>query len=326
MLWPIVSQATFARSLPAKNALVAYAEMLGHVPHGLNAEAKVAQLLDEVAQKSSIDFVADFAFQLPVAVICRILGVPQSDAGLIQGLGRKVLFPLNPKVDAEAIADGHRATADFKAYLLDFVKAARGRQDIDPQADIISALVAAERAGGEISENEILHMCILILNGGHETTTNLISQSVNALLDDPAALSEMRDEAIEISPAIEELLRFITPLQFQGRRTTQPVVLESGNGDIPPDSEVVLCQASASRDDRVFESPDRLKLDRKPNAHVAFGAGVHVCIGRPLARLEDSVAVPTFVRRFKKVERAGPAVFNRNVRFRGLQKMPLHVR
>ncbi|MCK9917455.1 cytochrome P450 [Microbacteriaceae bacterium K1510] len=288
-------------------------------------EEKVAQLLDEVAKKREIDFVADFAFQLPVAVICRILGVPQSDAGLIQEMGRKILFPLNPKVDADVIAAGHKATADFKAYLLDFVRAARTKSNLDPRADIISALVVAERSGAQISENEILHMCIVILNGGHETTTNLISQSVNALLNDAAALAEVRDEKVDISAAIEELIRFITPLQLQGRRTTQPVVLESGNGEIPPNTEVILCQASANRDDRVFSDPDRLNLSRKPNSHVAFGGGIHVCIGRPLARLEASIAVPAFVRRFAAIERTGPANFNRNVRFRGLQAMPLRV-
>lgn len=289
-------------------------------------EQKVGALLDEAAQRAEIDVVRDFASRLPIAVICRTLGVPQSDAAYIQALGRQILFPLNPKVGAEAIAAGHTAARDFKAYLAAFVDAARMRPPTDRPDDIIAALVGAERAGATLSAEEILHTCILMLNGGHETTTNLISQSINALLDDQQTLEQMRSADTNVPVAIEELIRFVSPLQLQGRRTTHAVTLESGNGEIAADTEVVLCQASANRDDRTFQDADRLMLTRRPNRHLAFGAGIHACIGQPLARVEASLAIPAFVRRFTKIERAGPAVFNRNVRFRGLQTLLLRVK
>ncbi len=168
-------------------------------------------------------------------------------------------------------------------------------------------------------------MCIVTLNGGHETTTNLISQSIHYLLDDPEAMAQMRNGDVPVNVAIEELVRFITPLQLQGRRVTRDIELDSGNGTIPKGTEVIICQASANRDDRVFDNPEKLNLARKPNNHMGFGAGIHVCIGRPLARLEASVAVPAVLRRFKTIERTGPAHFNHNTRFRGLADLPLRL-
>ncbi|MFG1280202.1 cytochrome P450 [Xanthobacter autotrophicus] len=281
--------------------------------------------LEIVGEMGEIDFVRDFAFRLPVALICRVIGIPLEDADYIQGVGRKVLFPLNPVVSPEAIAEGHAAVTEFKNYLRPFLNQRQRRAEIDPMADVICSMVAAQRSGVEVSDEEILHMCILVLNGGHETTTNLISQSIHYLLDDPEAMTQIRNGAVPIGMALEELIRYITPLQLQGRRTTREIVLDSGNGIVPADTEVVICQASANRDERVFEDPEKLNLTRKPNNHMGFGAGIHVCLGRPLARLEASIALPAVLRRFQKIERAGPAKFAQNTRFRGLTELPLRL-
>ena len=283
----------------------------------------VDRLMEDVAEQGDLNFVRDFAFRLPIAVICRILGVPQEDGDHIHQLGARILYPLNPQVSDDAIANGHKATAAFKDYLRDYVKAARRRTDLDPAADIISALVAAERHGEQISEEEILHMCILMLNGGHETTTNLIAVSLHALLDQPDQLQLLRDEPEIVPTAVEELIRFVSPLQLQGRRTTRSVSLPSGV--VPADTEVIVCQASANRDERAFADPNLLNLRRRPNPHVAFGAGIHVCIGRPLARLEASIALPKILKRFRRIERTGNPVFNHNARFRGLASLPLRL-
>ncbi|MCR8551053.1 cytochrome P450 [Salipiger sp. P9] len=288
-------------------------------------EETVEKHLDVVAEKRDVDFVSDFAFRLPVAVICKLIGVPVEDADYIQGVGRKVLFPLNPAVPADAITEGHEATAEFKSYLRPFLEKRQRSTDIDPMSDVLSAMVAAQRNGVTVSDDEILHMCIVTLNGGHETTTNLISQSIHYLLDDPEAMAQMRNGDVPVNVAIEELVRFITPLQLQGRRVTRDIELDSGNGTIPKGTEVIICQASANRDERVFDNPEKLNLARKPNNHMGFGAGIHVCIGRPLARLEASVAVPAVLRRFKTIERTGPAHFNHNTRFRGLADLPLRL-
>lgn len=279
----------------------------------------------KVKAMGEFDFVRDFAFRIPVALICKVIGVPVEDADYIQAVGRKVLFPLNPKVPKEAIAEGHDATTEFKNYLRPFLDSIKARSSIDPTESILCAMAVAQRDGVEISDDEILHMCIVTLNGGHETTTNLISQSVHFLMQDTESLLQLVSGEVPIATALEELIRFITPLQLQGRRTTQEVVLESGNGTIPPGVEVVLCQASANRDERAFENPQKLNLSRRPNNHVGFGAGIHVCLGRPLARMEASIAIPTVLRELPTIMRNGDARFHRNTRFRGLEKFPVRL-
>jgi cytochrome P450 len=230
-----------------------------------------------------------------------------------------VLVPLNPSVSAEVIAAGHEATGKFKAYLLEHINRWRALPAEETPSNIISALVAAERRGDQISENEMAHMCILVLNGGHETTTNLLGLSTLALLNHPDQLALLAADPAAIGPGIEECLRYVTPLQLQGRRTTREVTVPSGV--VPPNTEVIIAQASANRDERVFADPDRFDLTRRPNPHLAFGAGIHVCLGRPLARLEAGIALPALARRFPKMHLASPPVFNRNARFRGLQSM-----
>ncbi|PUE22964.1 cytochrome [Limnohabitans sp. MMS-10A-160] len=279
----------------------------------------VAGLLDEMASKDEVEFVAEFASRIPIQLICNIFGVPQEDGPLIRDLGAQVLVPLNPAVSQEAIAAGHEATRKFKEYLLVHINTWRALPAEDVPTNIISALVAAERRGDAISENEMVHICILVLNGGHETTTNLLGLSTLALLRNPDQFALLAGDPAIVGPGVEECLRFVTPLQLQGRRTTREVVIPSGV--IPPNTEVIIAQASANRDDRIFIDPDKLDLARRPNPHLAFGAGIHVCLGRPLARLEAGVALPELARRFPKMTLAGQPVFNRNTRFRSLQSM-----
>jgi cytochrome P450 len=271
----------------------------------------VAQLVDEVQDKREIDFIAEFSSRIPIQVICDIFGVPRSDGPLIRDLGAQVLLPLNPSVSAVVIAAGHEATRQFKDYLLAHINHWRAQPVEDVPSNIISALVAAEKRGTPpISEDEMVHMCILVLNGGHETTTNLIGLSTLAL---------MASDASVVGTGVEECLRYATPLQLQGRRTTREVQVPSGL--IPPDTEVIVAQVSANRDERVFEDPDSLRLARQPNPHLAFGAGIHVCLGRPLARMEAAEALPALTRRFPNIQLAAEPVFNRNARFRGIQSM-----
>jgi len=283
----------------------------------------VAELLDEIEKKREIEFVSEFSSRIPIQVICDIFGVPRSDGPIIRDLGAQVLLPLNPAVSQEVIAAGHEATRKFKEYLLVHINEWRRRPVEDVPSNIISALVAAEKRGSPpISEDEMAHMCILVLNGGHETTTNLIGLSTLALINHPEELLLMANDPAAVGPGIEECLRYATPLQLQGRRTTREVQIPSGT--IPADTEVIVAQVSANRDDRVFADPDTFRLKRAPNPHLAFGAGIHVCLGRPLARLEAAEALPALARRFSKMQLVAEPVFNRNARFRGIQQM--HVR
>jgi len=281
------------------------------------------RLLSSIEDGAEVDFVDAFAFRLTIEVICQMLGVPIEDGARIQKYGKRLLYPLNPSVSPEEIADGHKAVAEFKEYLSEHLARVRAQRTIDKHRNILCALVDAERNGADISESEVMHMCILALNGGHESTTNLIACAIHVMLDDPDKLATFRRLGDDVSIAIEELIRFISPIQLQGRRTTRS--LELSGIRIPAGTELVFGVGAANRDDRVFAHADALVLDRNPNVHLGFGAGVHVCIGRVLARLESSVALPAVVRHFRHIERAGPPRFSPSVRFRGLRNLPLRM-
>jgi cytochrome P450 len=187
---------------------------------------------------------------------------------------------------------------------------------------VIEALVAAEAAGETLSEDEIVHTCLLVFNGGHETTTNLIAVGTHGLLSQPDRYRRMAHlDADEVPRAVEELIRYVSPLQLQGRRVNKPVELSAGT--IEAGTEVILCQAAANRDERAFPDPDLIDLSRSPNPHVSFGLGLHACLGNQLARLEARSVFPKLARRLPELAETGTAIFSPNVRFRGLQTMPV---
>tara|TARA_A100000171_G_scaffold52596_1_gene71805 strand:- start:489 stop:1712 length:1224 start_codon:yes stop_codon:yes gene_type:complete len=283
----------------------------------------VLQLLDEIEEKKEIDFVKDFASLIPIKLICDLLGVPRGEGPRIRDYGAKVLLPLNPAVSQETIQAGHEGTRDFMAFLAPYVKDWQSRPVEEEPSNIISGMVAAQKRGERISDSELIHMCILVLNGGHETTTNLLGLSTLALLGHPEQSERLVQDPSLIGLGVEECLRYATPLQLQGRRTTRQV--EISTGVIPPDTEVIIAQASANRDERVFSEPNRFILDRRPNSHLSFGAGIHVCLGRPLARLEVAVTLPLLLNRFPNMEVIGKPEFNRNARFRGISSMAIRL-
>lgn len=283
----------------------------------------VDRLLDDVVERGEFDFVEDFAARIPVALITRIIGVPPEDGDYVRGIGQRVLFPLNPRVSEEAIRSGHEAVAEFEDYIDEHFARARASRSGGAPDSVIEALVDAE-GEGQLSRSEVAQMCLLVLNGGHETTTNLIAVGMHALLDHPDQLRLLREEPESLgSTFVEELTRYVTPLQLQGRRLTCD--LEVPSGELASGTEIILCTASANRDERAFEAPDRLNLRRMPNAHVAFGLGAHACVGRPLARLEATIAFPKVATRLAGLERAGEPAFKPNVRFRSLAALPVRV-
>jgi cytochrome P450 len=286
-------------------------------------EEIVDKLLDEIEVKREIDFIRDFSSKIPVQLVCDIFGVPRSDGPIIRDLGAQVLLPLNPRVSQEIIDAGHVAAQKFKDYLLQYINQWRDLPMEETPSNIISALVAAEKRGEQISENEMAHLCILVLNGGHETTTNLIGLSTLALINHPDQMALLASEDVNVPAAIEECIRYCSPLQLQGRRTTREVNVASGV--IAPNTEVIFSVGSGNRDERVFDNPNDFNLKRKPNLHLAFGSGIHVCLGRPLARLELAVALPALVKRFPNMKLVEPPVFNKNARFRGIQKMKINL-
>lgn len=287
-------------------------------------ESLVDDLLDRLAEEGGGDFVRQFSLRVPTAAICLLLGLPVEDGDYIHSLSEKILLPLNPSVPPAAVAAGHAAVDEFKAYLADHIDHARTVAPERADATMIGALVAARDQGGEISEEEIVHSCILMFNGGHSSTAHLLSMSLHALLEAPDQLEDLSRNPDILATAVEELIRYVTPIQLQGRRTTRPVTLPSGT--LAPGTEAVICQASANHDEAVFADPERLDLRRTPNPHFAFGAGVHFCIGRQLARLEMRVVLPRLLARFENLERAGQAKFAPTARFRALATLPVHVR
>jgi cytochrome P450 len=283
----------------------------------------VEKLILDVEKKRDIDFIVDFSSKIPVQLICDIFGVPREEGPIIRDLGAQVLLPLNPTVSKEVIDAGHVATQKFKDYLLQYINKWRALPLEETPSNIISALVAAEKRGEEISENEMAHLCILVLNGGHETTTNLIGLSTLALINHPDQMALMGSADANIPVAVEECIRFCSPLQLQGRRTTREVTL--GSGIIPVNTEVIFSVGAGNRDERMFDQPNAFDLTRKPNLHLAFGSGIHVCLGRPLARMELAIALPALAKRFPQMKLIEPPVFNKNARFRGIQKMKINL-
>jgi len=286
-------------------------------------DALADEMLDEIADRREVDFVQDFSFKIPTAVICRILGVPRTDGVMLHNLGVQLVAPINPGVDAETIAAGHRAGAEIRAYFLDYLDVVRRRPEVDPRHDIMSALVSAQRRGVGVSDDEIVHSCILMFNGGHATTTALLSLTLHTLLDFPDQMAAWRADAGLTPTAVEECIRHVSPLQYSTRRVTRDITIPSGT--IAAGTDVVVGQAAANRDETVFESPEELKLDRRPNAHVAFGTGIHFCIGRPLARMELEIIMPRVLRRFARIERTGPTSFHHLPRHRSLTALPVLV-
>jgi len=187
----------------------------------------VEKLLVDIEKKRDIDFIVDFSSKIPVQLVCDIFGVPREEGPIIRDLGAQVLLPLNPTVTQEVIDAGHVATQKFKDYLLQYINLWRGRPMEETPSNIISALVAAEKRGEDISENEMAHLCILVLNGGHETTTNLIGLSTLALMHHPEQMALMASDELNVPVAVEECIRYCSPLQLQGRRTTREVTVGS---------------------------------------------------------------------------------------------------
>lgn len=287
-------------------------------------EQKVDRLIAEAREKGEIDFVSDFAFQIPMLMICHILGVPSVDKEDMHEWGTRTMFCINPGVSAEDIAVGHQAAGNFIAYLTEHLNERRSRKTLDPEADILSALALAEREGAPVSEADLIHICIIIMNGGHETTVNTLSVGLHNLLDQPECIEQYRTMDVS-KTAPDELIRYVTPIQLQGRRVTRPVELPSGHV-LEPETEIMLCPASANRDPDYFEDPDRINLTRSPNRHLSFGSGVHLCLGRILAKMEVEIAMPRIFQAFKSIERLEEPVFSRNARFRSVKSLKIAVR
>jgi cytochrome P450 len=216
-----------------------------------------------------------------------------------------------------------RAQGDAAIAFAEYFFALLAERRRSPGPELLSQLVLAEEAGDQLSENELLSTAILLLVAGHETTVNLLSGGLLALLEQPDQLALLRSDPTVVAPAIDELLRFVSPVQRTGRWILGDI--EVGGQLVERGSFVTTLIASANRDPDVFEHADRLDLARPDNRHLGFGFGLHHCLGAPLARLEAAVALPALLRRTRRIELAGPAVYRENVVLRGLAALPVTV-
>jgi cytochrome P450 len=284
--------------------------------------ALVDGLLDALQGRAQANLIEDFAAQIPVEVIGNLLDVPRDERAPLRGWSLAILSALEPAPSADVLARGHAAVSAFLDYLRTLV-AQRRRAPGDPEVDVLTRLVQGEFDGERLSETELLHNCIFLLNAGHETTTNLIGNGMHALLTHRDQLERLQREPTLMTTAVEELLRFESPLQLNNRQLTAPVSFSAR--DLPAGAFVTLGVGAANRDPAQFTSPDALDVARKPNHHVAFGHGAHACAGLNVARLEARLAIGALVRRYPRIELAGAPRRDRRVRFRGLLDLPVRL-
>ncbi len=285
-------------------------------------EARIAvlaeALLDKLPEGAPFDLIESFALPLPLAVISELLGIPEADRGefrrRMEGLLDSSLGPLQLVAN---VPSAFQTMAFFRRLV------ARRREE--PGDDLVSALVHAESEGSRLNEDELLAMLFLLLFAGHETTVNLLATGTWALLRHPGELARLRDDPSVLPGAIEELLRYASPVEQAGARYAREPIRMHGE-TIPTGAMVLLLLGSANRDEDEFEAPDVLNLSRTPNRHVAFGQGPHYCIGAPLARLEARVALPLLLRRAPNLRLAVPAAalaWRGSLNLRGLKALPV---
>ena len=279
----------------------------------------VSGLLDRLADEPAPDLIEHFAARIPVEVIGNLLEVPQADRGPLRDWSLAILSALEPAPGAALLARANAAVTDFCSYLRLLV-AERRRRPGDPESDLLTRLLRGD-AQGTLSEVELLHNCIFLLNAGHETTTNLIGNGVHALLTHRSQWERLLQEPALIGSAVEEMLRFESPLQLNNRRSTAPLVL-SGH-ELPTGSFVTLAIGAANRDTAAFERPDELDVARKPNNHLAFGQGAHACSGMNVARLEARMALAGLLSQAPRLRLRGAAERDRRLRFRGWRCLPI---
>jgi cytochrome P450 len=253
----------------------------------------VDDLLDSVAAEgadSRVDLVSRFAFPLPFTVICELLGVPEADR---EALGRGLTGLLVPTSTPEQYAKAKLASDSVVAMLEQLVDV----KSRAPGDDLVSGLIAARDGDERLDTRELLSTIFQLIVAGHDTTTSFIGNSVVALCRNPSQLAALRDDPELLSAALEEFLRFDAPVPHSTfRYAIEPV--ELGGVTIPAGAQVIISLAAANRDERVYDNPELLDIDRSGTRHLAFGHGIHHCLGAPLARLEGHIALGTLLRRF----------------------------
>jgi cytochrome P450 len=286
--------------------------------------ALVDGLLDRIAEQGRFDVVQDFAYPLPVAVICRLLGVPLEDepqfshasALLAQSLDPFVTFTGGP---SEGIEKRVEASRWLREYFHDLIEHRRSH----PVDDLLSGLIAVEESGDQLTEDEIVSTCNLLLIAGHETTVNLIANAILAMLRDPVQWAALGADAARAPAIVEETLRYDPPVQMVGRIAADDVAI--AGIEVVKGDTMMLLLAAAQRDPAEFDRPDAFDPDRETLRHLGFGRGAHYCLGAPLARLEAIAALSALTARFGDARLDSEAQYKTNVTLRGLSALTVAV-
>ena len=280
--------------------------------------AVAAELLDAIDDPGGFDLMAAFARPLPIIVIAEMLGVPAEDRDRFRRWSAQRARLIEPTVSRRERAVAQDAQQAFVAYFRAVIAMRRSA----PRDDILGALAHAEDGGERLSEREMLNLLRLLLIAGNETTTNLIGNGMLALLANPDQLARLRGDPGLVPAAVEELLRFDSPIQMTLRRVRADAAV---NGvEVRPGDNIAVLLGAANRDPDVFEAPDRLDVGRAPCPHLSLGRGIHHCLGAQLARLEGRIALEMLLERFARIELiGGRPKFHHGVVLRGLRSLPL---
>ncbi|MGH8862485.1 MAG: cytochrome P450, partial [Jatrophihabitantaceae bacterium] len=300
--------------------LIAGAFSRGHVERLRPRVDELARrLADRVADAGSggspVDLIALYAEPLPVQVIAELLGIPEADWPLLRPWSNAIVKMYEYEVSPEQKRAAETASAEFVAYLRELVAARR----LAPTDDLVSGLIAeTDGDGARLSEDELVTTCTLLLNAGHEASVNVVGNGVSALLQHPDQIVGVDDDAA-VARAVEELIRFDSPLQLFERTATADTAI--GDVVVEAGTKIAALLGAANRDPRVFAEPDRFDVTRSDNPHLGFGAGIHFCVGAPLARLELQASLRTLLRRFPRLALHAPPARRPEFVIRGVRSL-----
>lgn len=289
-----------------------------------NIERITNQLLQKIEQKigahGEFDLITDYAEPLPVMVIAELLGFPEQDEHLLRPWSQAIVKMYEPDPTQEQKADARRASNEFAAY----VHALMVQRQKEPGADLISELAIVEEKGEKLSAHELIATCVLLLNAGHEASVNGFGNGLVAALSNEKQWAKLISNIDALTDtAVDEFLRFDAPLHLFERTATEEV--ELGGVIVKPGQKIAALLGSANRDEEIFINAEQLDLARSPNPHIGFGAGIHFCIGAPLARQEMQISLPALLHRFPKLELAQTPVRRPTFVLRGYEKVLVRI-
>jgi cytochrome P450 len=281
-------------------------------------------LLDRVEEQGSFDVIADLAYPLPVAVICRLLGVPIEDEPQFSHASALLAAALDPVISFTGQAhDSFDEMLQAGLWLREYLRDLIARRRSDPGDDLMSGLIHVEELGDQLTEEEIVATCNLLLVAGHETTVNLIANAILAMLSHPRQWTALGADPQRVSAVVEETLRYDPPVQLMGRIAADDMTI--GEATVPKGDVIMLLLAAAHHDPAAFDRPDEFDPDRENIRHLGFGKGPHFCLGAPLARLEAAVALTAVTTRFPQARLNGEPQYKPNLTLRGMASLEVKV-